>query len=71
MADYVTGAQGHPRGRPPPEATAAARTSAAVCWRRGGAGPTTSRAKDLPCGHFLAEEAPVETRAALEKFLSK
>jgi len=27
--------------------------------------------EDLPCGHFLAEEAPDETRAALEKFLSK
>src|SRR5215831_5874930 len=27
--------------------------------------------EDLPCGHFLAEEAPDEARAALEKFLSK
>ena len=29
------------------------------------------RGAGLPCGHFLAEEAPDETRAALERFFGE
>lgn len=36
-------------------------------WREKAAGPVEGRA--LPCGHFLAEEAPAETAAALGDFL--
>jgi haloacetate dehalogenase len=36
-------------------------------WRRWA---TDVRGEGLPCGHFLAEEAPDATRAALEKFLA-
>jgi haloacetate dehalogenase len=36
-------------------------------WRRWA---TDVRGEGLPCGHFLAEEAPEETCAALERFFA-
>ncbi|MFO1068767.1 MAG: alpha/beta hydrolase [Geminicoccaceae bacterium] len=37
-------------------------------WREKAAGPVEGAA--LPCGHFLPEEAPAETTAALERFFA-
>ena len=42
-----------------------------TCWPSGATGPTDVDGHAIDCGHYLAEEAPDETLAALEPFLAR
>ena len=42
-----------------------------TCSASGATGPTTCAAQAIDCGHYLPEEAPAATLAALAPFLAR